>query len=94
MADPDDDKLWKDDKLWEVRSRGLNYLLIAHAAGLVACLTALKDYQASPQLKGVGTFVWLFGLGFMSAVLAMAVLVPVRQGELLQGRDSIHGRGT
>ena len=55
MADPDDGKLWKDDRLWEVRLKGLNYLLIAHAAGLVACLTVFKEYDTSPNTElGIG----------------------------------------
>jgi hypothetical protein len=72
MADPDVEKA---DKLWEVRSKGLNYLLIAHAAGLVACLTVLKDYSTNQQLRGIGIFVWLFGLGLVSAIVAVGVLI-------------------
>jgi tellurite resistance protein TehA-like permease len=79
MADAaEDDK----HKLWEVRSKGLNYLVVAHAAGLIACLTALKDYNTMPQLKGVGWLVWLFGLGLMSAIVAVFFLTRWRQAEL------------
>jgi hypothetical protein len=38
MADADE-----DDKLWEIQSKGMNYLLIAHGAGLVASLTVFSD---------------------------------------------------
>jgi hypothetical protein len=77
MADPD------DDKLWEVQSKGLNYLLIAHAAGLVACLTLLKDYDTTPRLKGVGVFVWLFGLGLMSTIATLTFLFSRRQAQIV-----------
>jgi tellurite resistance protein TehA-like permease len=78
MADLD-----KDKDLWEVRSRALNYLLVAHAAGLIACLTVLKDYNTTPQLNGVGWFIWLFGLGLISAVIAVLFLTRSRQAELI-----------
>ena len=32
----------------------LNYLTVAHGAGLYACLAVLKDYDSTPKLKGVG----------------------------------------
>ena len=74
-GDPDDDReLWS--KLWEARLKGLNYLLIAHAAGLVACLTVLKDYSTTnQQLRGIGIFVWLFGLGLVGAIVAVGALL-------------------
>jgi hypothetical protein len=53
MADPRD----QEDKLWEVRSKGINYLVIAHGAGLVACLTMVKDIDNAPKLKGLGPVV-------------------------------------
>jgi len=44
-----------DDKLWDIRLKGLNYLLIAHAAGLVGCLTVLNNYDTNPHLKGLAS---------------------------------------
>jgi hypothetical protein len=87
MADPNDGKLWKDDKLWEIRSKGFNYLLVAHAAGLIACLTVLKDYDPNPALKRLGSFIWIFGFGLMGAILGVVVLITARQGELVHGRN-------
>jgi hypothetical protein len=43
-----------------------NYLLVAHGAALVGCLSVLKDYASTPQLKGVGLFVILFGFGLLA----------------------------
>jgi hypothetical protein len=40
------------------------FALIAHGAGLVTCLTLLKDYDANPRLKGIGWFITLFVTGF------------------------------
>ena len=50
---------------WEAANKALYSLMVGHAAGLVGCLTLLKDYDAtSPgHLKGLGAFIWLFGLG-------------------------------
>jgi hypothetical protein len=90
MADPNDGKLWKDDKLWEIRSKGFNYLLVAHAAGLIAYLTVLKDYDTNPALKRLGSFIWIFGFGLMGAILGVVVLITARQGELVHGRN-MHG---
>ena len=41
---------------WDVTNKALNTLMIAHAAGLVACVTLLKDYKDNAQLKGLGVF--------------------------------------
>ena len=79
MAYADDSK----KQLWEVRFKGMNYLLIAHGAGLVACLTLLKDYDTTPTLKGVGVFVWLFGLGLITAIFAAVSLYSLGQAELV-----------
>jgi hypothetical protein len=35
----------------------------------VGCLSVLKDYATTPQLKGMGTFVALFGIGLLGAIL-------------------------
>jgi hypothetical protein len=48
--------------------RTANYLLAAHSVGLVGCISALKDYNSTPQLKGIGIFVVLFGVGLLGAI--------------------------
>jgi hypothetical protein len=45
------------------------YLLFAHGSGLLTCVTGLKEYASTPQLNGVGAFVVLFGLGFLSSIV-------------------------
>ena len=65
------DKVIRDDVKdhYESQVRSANYLLVAHAAGLVGCLSVLKDYATTPQLKGMGSFIVLFGVGLICAIL-------------------------
>jgi hypothetical protein len=69
---------------WDVNNKALNTLMVAHAAGLVACLTLLKDYKDNPQLKGLGLFIGLFGLGLVAAVIC-AVLLLIFRTQYLRG---------
>jgi hypothetical protein len=61
--------------LWEALNKALNTLMVGHAAGLVTCLTLMKDYKENPQLDGLGTFIALFGCGLVVAVIAVMVWV-------------------
>jgi hypothetical protein len=54
---------------YESQIKSANYLLVAHAAGLIGCLSVLKDYATTPQLKGMGIFIILFGIGLLGAIL-------------------------
>jgi hypothetical protein len=60
--------------------KAVNSLLIAHGAGLVTCLTLLKDYDANPRLKDIGWFITLFVTGFGWAMFAYASLILHRAG--------------
>jgi hypothetical protein len=53
---------------YDAQAKGANYLLVAHAAGLIGCLSVLKDYATIPQLKGLGTFILIFGVGLLAAI--------------------------
>jgi hypothetical protein len=75
---------WAFDRLaqrrkdsWEAVNKALYSLMVGHAAGLVGCLTLLKDYNAtSPgHLKGLGAFIWLFGLGLYLAIVSASVWI-------------------
>jgi hypothetical protein len=68
----------RTDVLWESVNKALNTLMVGHAAGLVTCLTLLKDHKDNPQLKGLGWFITLFGLGLFLAVVSSAVWVAGR----------------
>jgi hypothetical protein len=57
--------------LWEALNKALYTLMVGHAAGLVTCLTLIKDYKENPQLKGLGTFIALFGVGLIIAVFSV-----------------------
>jgi hypothetical protein len=69
---------------WYVSNKALNTLMVAHAAGLVACLTLLKDYKDNPALKGLGLFIGLFGLGLVAAIIC-AVLLMISRTQYLRG---------
>jgi hypothetical protein len=64
--------------LWEAVNKALNALMVGHAAGLVTCLTLIKDYNNTPQLKGLGPFIVLFGVGLFLAVASAAVWIVGR----------------
>ena len=59
--------------LWEALNKALNTLMVGHAAGLVTCLTLLKDYNAASPgpLRGLGIFILLFGVGLVIAVISV-----------------------
>jgi hypothetical protein len=65
---------------WEVSNKAINSLMVAHAAGLLACVTLLKDYKEDTphQLKGLGLFIGAFGLGLVAAIISSALLLMVR----------------
>src|SRR5258708_2405935 len=67
-----------------------NYLFVAHGAGLIGCLSVLKDYSPNSPLKGVGVFIFLFGVGFLGGMLNYISLVFARavvMNSLLDGTD-------
>jgi hypothetical protein len=61
MTTPADNARAARKDRWDVLNKALNTVMIANAAGLVTCLTLLKDYTDYPQLKGVGFFIAMFG---------------------------------
>ena len=62
--------------------KGVHYLLVAHAAGLLTCLSAIKDTANVLALGGIGNLVTLFGVGLISATV-LWVLCLVGRMELL-----------
>jgi hypothetical protein len=64
-------KYMRDDMrdFYDHELKNANYLLVANATGLIGCLSTLKDYAATPQLKGLGAFISLFSIGFLLAVM-------------------------
>jgi hypothetical protein len=59
---------------YDNHARSANYLLTAHGVGLVACLTAVKDYAQTPQFKGIGVLIVIFCIGLLGSILAYASL--------------------
>ncbi len=68
-----------------------NYLLAAHGASLLLCLSVLKDYSAAGNLKGVGTFIVLFGIGLLAAIanyISLSLSRSVAMNAAKAGRNS------
>ena len=57
---------------YENHGKSANYLLAAHGVGLLACVTALKDYAQTPQLKGIGVLIVIFSVGLLGSILTYA----------------------
>jgi hypothetical protein len=79
-----DPKLWEEElryvkEYFEVEFKSVGYLLTANAAGLAGCMTLLKDYSTTPELKGLGLFISMFGAGFLSAVIGFITVTMHRQ---------------
>lgn len=64
--------------LYEQLHRYGNGLLVANGAGLLGCLSVIKDYSATGPLKGIGLFIALFAIGFVVAVAGMVATVGAR----------------
>jgi len=79
------DRDWRKET-WDVANRAVNTLMVAQAAGLVTCLTLLKDYGDKPQLKGSGVFIAVFGLGLVAAIVSSFFLL-ISRAQYLRGPD-------
>lgn len=75
---------------FEIFSKGGNYLLIGHSAGLVGCLSVVKDHpeKLPAQFQGIGQLVLLFGSGLLLGILfwgmSMAIKISVTQSIISQ----------
>lgn len=57
----------------------VSYLLMAaHGAGIGTAISILKDYVREPQLNGVGLFLIICGVGFISALIHYAAVFMPR----------------
>jgi hypothetical protein len=75
MKPPDDDK-----DGWEVVNKACTALMVAQAAGFVACLNLLKDYATSAgTLRGLPWLILLFGIGLVTAIVAYFLLLLIRK---------------
>lgn len=57
-------------------------LLVGNGAGLLACLTAVKDYATTPAYRGLGTLVLLFVIGLIGALLGIVAMLAERMALL------------
>jgi hypothetical protein len=66
---------------FEIFGKGANYLLVGHGAGLVGCLSVLKDHPENlpQQFHGLGQLVLLFGTGLLLSSLfwGMSMLIKI-----------------
>jgi hypothetical protein len=62
-------KYLRDDMrdFFDTDMKNANSLLVAHGAGLVGCLSTLKDYTPTSPYAGIGLFISLFVIGFIFA---------------------------
>jgi hypothetical protein len=57
----------------------VSYLLMAaHGTGLVTAISILKDYVKEPQLNGVGLFLIICGVGFITALIHYVAVFMAR----------------
>jgi hypothetical protein len=76
LSEQDVDKVRAQVKVMiDLIQKGIQFLLIAHGAGIGACVAALKDYATVPALKGIGTFVSIFSFGFFLAMIGYMALI-------------------
>jgi hypothetical protein len=70
---------------WDILYKGSNTLMVAQAAGLVTCLTLLKDYTPTnpAQLRGLPVFLFLFGIGLVLAILVHVLVLLIRRQYLM-----------
>jgi hypothetical protein len=65
-------------KNYEHNLKTANYLLGAHGACLLLALSALREYSTIGPVKGVGTFIVIFGVGLLAAIANYASLSLAR----------------
>ena len=60
-----------DKDSWEVVNKGCNALVVAQAAGFVACLNLLKDYDPTDAgaLRGLPWLILWLGIGLVTAIV-------------------------
>jgi hypothetical protein len=56
---------------FELLGKGTNYLLLGHSAGLVGCLSVIKERPDSlpTQFRSIGLLILIFGAGLLFACL-------------------------
>jgi hypothetical protein len=60
----------------------VNSLLVAHGAGLIGCLSVLKDYNPTGHYAGIGIFISLFVVGFILACMGL-IGIHINRSEML-----------
>jgi hypothetical protein len=75
---------------WDTFLKGAVLLGSLHGAGLLYCITALKEIASLPPLLTPREFIWLFGIGFVGAVVfyIMSSLMKVELQQALFSGES------
>ena len=61
-------------------AQGANLLMVAHGAGLVGCVTLLKEHVF--MYGGVGLYILIFGVGLTAAVYGYSLLTFARMNAI------------
>jgi hypothetical protein len=77
-------KYLRDDMrdFFDTDLKNANSLLLAHGAGLVGCLSILKDYNATKAYEGIGLPISIFVAGFVLTCMAI-IGMSINRGEVL-----------
>jgi hypothetical protein len=65
---------------FELLGKGANYLLVGHSAGLVGCLSVIKERSDSlpPQFRSIGLLILIFGTGLLLACLLWLMSMTIQ----------------
>lgn len=77
-------KYLRDDMrdFFDAELKNANSLLLAHGAGLVGCLSVLKDYSTTKAYEGIGLLISVFVAGFILTCMAV-ISISINRGEVL-----------
>jgi hypothetical protein len=87
MAETTKDFMEFVEKNYDHQFRSANYLMAAHGAALLLCLSAIKDVGTNSALKGLGAFIVLFGLGLIASIINYISMSLARSVMLNAARD-------
>jgi hypothetical protein len=63
------------EKSYDRQFKASYLLMAAHGTGLVTAISILKDYVKEPQLNGVGLFLIICGVGFITSLIGIVVSI-------------------
>ncbi|VTZ24289.1 membrane hypothetical protein [Methylocella tundrae] len=67
--------------------KGLNYLFVAHGAGLFGAITLVKDGKGSPYNHGITIFFYFFPIGLITAIISYIYFTSARLGLFIRASE-------